>query len=214
MSSMIGCRESDAGHYKEICEKRLHSNYVCCEDGISQPIKCRIFSIHPIAFPLLMWHFQLTRHIFHHGKQKSPRQQALHLTCWVLCIDRTMHRNVSVDIFFLESLVCNFFDEIYHMGAHFQLSLQYGDLKWLKREVVLPGSNTRERELNHMLWLVSWFITQMPIGCSTNNNTETKMHTHSQSLAHLISTCMHKIENNQFCFSGEEHSDMIMSVAV
>ena len=108
MSSMIGCRESDAGHYKEICEKRLHSNYVCCEDGISQPIKCRIFSIHPIAFPLLMWHFQVTRHIFPHGKQKSPRQQALHLTCWVLCIDRTMHRNVSVDIFFLESLVCNF----------------------------------------------------------------------------------------------------------
>ena len=60
-------------------------------------------------------------HTFCHGRQKSLKKQALHLTCWALCIDCTMHRNFSGDIFFLESLVCSFFDEIYHLGARFQL---------------------------------------------------------------------------------------------
>ena len=48
------------------------------------------------------------RCIFRHGRQKSPKKQVLHLTCWVLCVDCTMHRNFSGDIFFLESLVCVF----------------------------------------------------------------------------------------------------------
>ena len=189
----------------------------CCEDGISQTIKYKIFSVLPIAFPLLMWRFQLMRrsmsYILPWATKKSQEAGAalnmLGALHWLYNAQKLFWRYILPGKFGVQ-----FFDEIYHMGAHFQLSLQYGDLKWLKREVVLPGSNTRERELNQMLWLVSWFKTQMPIGCSTNNNTETKMHTHSQSLAHLISTCMHKIENNQFCFSGEEHSDMIMSVAV
>ena len=38
----------------------------------------------------------------------------------------------------------------------FSFSLLYGDLKWLKTEVVSPGSDTEEQELNQTLRLVSW----------------------------------------------------------
>ena len=48
--------DSDVVHYKEICEKCLHSNYVTTHKNLWE-----IFSILPIAFPLLMWRFKLMR---------------------------------------------------------------------------------------------------------------------------------------------------------
>ena len=48
-----------------------------------------------------------------------------------------------------------FFGEIHRLLA-FGFSLRHGDLKWLKTEVVWPGSDAYERELNRTLRLVSW----------------------------------------------------------
>ena len=114
------------------------------------------------------------RHTFHHGWQKSPKKQALHLTRWVLCIDHTMHRNFSVDIFFLESLVRVFWTKFITRELTFSFLLGHGNLKWLNTEAISPGSDAYKWELNWTLWLVSWFKTRTPTGCGTTNTTDTK----------------------------------------
>ena len=59
-------------------------------------------------------------------------------------------------ILFPEILVCVFFARFITRELTFGFSFWHGDLKWLKTEVVLPGSDTYEQELNRMLRLVSW----------------------------------------------------------
>ena len=139
------------------------------------------------------WHVIQWR-TFYHGKQKSPKKKVLHLTCWALHIDHTVHGNASAEIFFPESLVrgvlTRFITRELTFSFHFSMAI-WNDWKC----VVLPGSNAKEQELNQMLQLVSWFKTQMPTGCGTTNTTETKRHTHSQFLAHFIPKCTHEIEN-------------------
>ena len=91
-----------------------------CLDGISQPIKWEIFSVLPILFPLLMWCFQLTPVIwccpFHHGLGTRA--------------DHTMHRNLSVHIFFPQSLVCIFLTRLITWELTFIFSLQHSMVIW------------------------------------------------------------------------------------
>ena len=63
------------------------------------------------------------------GDRKSPKKQALHLTCWVLCVDRTMHRNFSVTTFFPGSLVCGFLMKFITQELAFSFLLWDGNLK-------------------------------------------------------------------------------------
>ena len=118
------------------------------------------------------WHV-IQRHTFRHGKQKSPKKQALHLTCLVLCVDHTVHGNITANTFFPESLVCSvltrFITQELTFSFHFGMAI-WNDWKW----VVSPGSDTKEQELNQKLRLISWFKTRTPIGCGTTNTTETK----------------------------------------
>ena len=148
-----------------------------CEDIISKPIKWEIFSILLLFF--LCWCDASSSciiwwHIFCHGWQKSPKKQVLQFTCWALCNDCTMHRHCSAYMYFFPEmcggfLVC-FFTRFTTRGACFWLLLWHGDLKWFKTEVVSPGSDAQQRELNWMQWLVSWFKTQMPIGHGTTTD--------------------------------------------
>ena len=113
----------------------------CCEDSVSQPTKWEIFSV----LSMLHWCAASSQLIqcctFCHEQQKSPKKQALNLTCWALCVDHTMHRSFSVDIFFPESLVCIFQTRSIIWVLGFSFSLRHGDLKWLKTEVLSPRSD-------------------------------------------------------------------------
>ena len=140
----------------------------CCKDGVSQPIKWEIFSIFPIAFPLLMRCFELICHLTSYilqwvtGKSQEA-DTALHMlvalhwsyNAWKLFCMYILPRNVGVPFFF--------FDEIYHLGASFQF--WHDNLKWLKTEVISPGSEAQPTPQTR------------------------KRHTCNQLLAHLMHTC-------------------------
>ena len=148
---------------------------------------------------------------FHHGQQKSPKKQVLHLTCWALCVDHTMLRNLSVNLFFPECSVF-FFGATYHLVAPFQLFASSWWFEQIENGRRLAISDAKERELNRTLWLVSWSKTWTPIGCGTTNTTEMKK-TKTCSLLLVMPTHTHEIENEQFVFRGGARTDMIMSVA-
>ena len=85
----------------------------CCKDGVSQPIKWEIFSIFPIAFPLLMRCFELICHLTSYilqwvtGKSQEA-DTALHMlvalhwsyNAWKLFCMYILPRNVGVPFFF------------------------------------------------------------------------------------------------------------------
>ena len=115
--------ESDV-HYKEICEKRLLK---FCPNAMKTashtPQKGKSSAYFPLLF--LCWCDTLSWcivrcHTFCHGRQKSPKQQALHFACWVLCVDRTMHRNFS-GYYSSQTFWCIFLTRFANPGAHFQL---------------------------------------------------------------------------------------------
>ena len=135
LSSMISCRESDV-HYKEICKKHLHSNYVqmllrlCLTTHEVENLQCTSnrFSFGDVPLPA-----DVSCDVVDSakGNKTSPKKQALHLTitCWAQCVDHTMHRDFSVDISSWE-VWCAF------LGARFitrelafSFSLWHGDLK-------------------------------------------------------------------------------------
>ena len=58
LSSMIGCRKWCALQ-RNLWKASAQIRSQCYEDGISHPTKGEIFSVLPIAFPLLMRHFEL-----------------------------------------------------------------------------------------------------------------------------------------------------------
>ena len=103
--------------------------------SISQTIKCKIFRVLPIAFPLLMWHFLLTCHSMSYippwetGKSQEAGAafNMLGILHWSYSARKCFCRNILPRKF---GARC--FNKIYHPGAHFQLSLQHGNLKWLK----------------------------------------------------------------------------------
>ena len=56
----------------------------------------------------------------HHGWQRSPKKQALHLTCRALCTDHKMHK-LFCRYIHPRKFSVRFFDKIYHPRASFQL---------------------------------------------------------------------------------------------
>ena len=122
----------------------------------------------------------------HHGWQRSPKKQALHLTCWALCVDRTMHT------FFCRHMLprkfgVQFLDKIYHPGACFQFFTSAWQFKMTENGSCLARMWCIrvwiELNAKSTTQLVSWFKTQMLIGCGTTNTTDTKM-SHMQKVAH------------------------------
>ena len=115
MSSMMGCRESNVVHYKKkkklwkVSPLELHPNAVKTASHNPQNGKSSVYflSLFLCWCDTSSWRV-VRRRTFCHGRQKSPKKQALHFTYWVLCIYCTMHRNFSVNILFPESLVCIF----------------------------------------------------------------------------------------------------------
>ena len=111
-----------------ICEKRLHSNYV--QNGVSQPIKWEIFCVLPIAFPLLMWRFELMRCSVIHsamGDRKVPRTEevdaALHML-GALCWSYNAQKHFCIHILLPKILVrifCCWRDS--HPEARFSMSI-------------------------------------------------------------------------------------------
>ena len=55
------------------------------------------------------------RRTFNHGWQKSPKKQVLHLTCWALCTDHTLHRNIS--LYSSQKVWCAFFSKDLSPGS-------------------------------------------------------------------------------------------------
>ena len=134
----------------------------CCEDSISQPTKWEIFSVLPIAFPLLMWHFQLTccstSYILPWATEKSQEAgTALHIL-------GALHLLYNAQKLFCKYTVprkfgVHFSDKIYLPGTHFQLLLRHDNLKWLKMEVISPGKSPW---YNRTGWPVSYTHLTLP----------------------------------------------------
>ena len=82
-------------------------------------------------------------------------KEALHFTCLALRVDRTTRRNCSVS-YSSWIFVVVFLAKFITRELAFGFLLRHGYLKWLKTEVVSPGSDASEREINWTLWLVSW----------------------------------------------------------
>ena len=114
---MIGCRDSDVVHDKEICEKCLRSNYVQMP-SVSQPIKINRESS-AYFLSLFLWWCDISslrvawRHTFRHGRHKSHKNRkskrctshAWHSTLIVQCLetflDNTLPGNFGAFSFLL-----------------------------------------------------------------------------------------------------------------
>ena len=123
-------------------------------------------------------------------------------------VDHTIHRNLYVDIFFLESSVCTFLMRFITWELVLCFSLQHGNFKWLKTEVVPPSGNWTE----HYDWSAC-LKQKCRLAMAQSTPQRWKRHMCSLLLVHLMPTCTHKIENVKKEFSGGQHSDMIMSTA-
>ena len=111
--------------------------------------------------------------------QKIPKKQVLHLIWWALRADRIMHRNFSVNIFFLESLVCSFLTKFITWELAFGFGmLIWNDSKWKSScQEVMHKRGNWTKDYN---WSAS--LKQMPIGCGTTNTTVMKK-AHTQPVA-------------------------------
>ena len=167
-----------------------------CEDIISKPIKWEIFSIFLLFFLcwcdasswcIIWWH------TFCHGWQISPKKQVLHFACWALCTDYTMHCSADISS---QKFGCAFYWQDLPPGKFaFSFLLWHGNLKWFKTEVVSAGSDAQQWDLNWMLWLVSWFKTQMPIGHGTTTDMK-KAHRILSSLPCPTTQRVHRIPSS------------------
>ena len=114
----------------------------CCKDGVLQPIKWEIFSVLPIAFPLLMWRFQLTWRSMSYilpwvTELSQEAGAALHM----------LGRNNAQKLFYRYILPrkfgVQFFDKIYHLGAWRFEMVKTGSCfarKWRKRVGIEPNA--------------------------------------------------------------------------
>ena len=133
LSSMISCRESDV-HYKEICKKHLHSNYVQMLWVSHNPWSGKS-SVHFQSL-FLWWCATSSWHVVRHcrfcqGQQNKSQEAGTALNSNML---GTMHwsynaQKVFCRRFFLESLVCIFWARFITQELAFSFSLWHGDLK-------------------------------------------------------------------------------------
>ena len=176
----------------------------CCDDGVSQLIKWQIFSVLPIAFPLFMCRFQLMCRLtrtFNHGWQKSPKKQVLHLTCWALCADRTLHRNIA--LYSSQKVWYAFFGQDLSPGSllsafHFGMAI-WNDWKRKSshQEMMHKSGNwTKRYNLSAGLKRARWLAVAQP-----TLQTQ-KRHTHNWLLACLMPTHTHEIKNLKKKFFG------------
>ena len=158
-----------------------------------------------------MWRFELTRwhRTFRHGWQKSPknwrsRHCSSHAWCSALNVQRT-------ETFLDNNLPGNF-------GVQFFLTrlitwelIRHGDLKWLKTEVVLPGSDAQERGTELNATTGQLVKTRALIGCGTTNISDTKK---AHATGCWCIWCPHACRGSKINKISEgERSDTIMSVA-
>ena len=147
---MIGCRESDIVHYREICEKHLHSNYVTTHK-INRKSSAYFLSLFLCWCDASRWHI-VRCCTFHHGQQKSPkkwRSRRCTSHAWLSVCWSYNAQKLFCIILFLEILVCVFFARFITRELAFSFLLQHGYLKWLKRkwscqEVTHKGGNWNE----------------------------------------------------------------------
>ena len=198
---MIGCKESDIVHYKEICEKHLRLNYVkmLC---VSQPIKSNGKSS---AYFLLLflwwcdvssWHV-VQRRTFRYGQQKSPknwRSKRCTSHAWhsVLIIQRTetflynaLPGNVGVHFCFVL-----FFDKIHHLGTCFQLLASAWRFEMIENGSRLARKLSIRAGIAPNAMIGQLVKTRTPIGCGTTNISDTKK-AHAQPVAGEFDAHMH-----------------------
>ena len=168
--AMISCRESDIVHYKEICEKHLHSNYVTTHKKLMGNLQRTSYRF---SFVDVTLQVDALFDIVHSDKSWICRRWTSHAWRSALIVQRT-------ETVLYHTLPWNFggrfFGKIHHPGARFWLlasawwfeMIENGSRlarKWRIRAGVEPNTTIGQ--------LVK---TWTPIGCGATNMMPTRMH--------------------------------------
>ena len=130
----------------KVSSLKLRPNAVCFTTHKNE---WEIFSVLPIAFPLLMWRFRVDAlfDVVHSamGDRKVPRTEEASAALHMLGIPRWSYNTQKLfcRMLFPEMLVCFFLlllTRFVFWELAFSFLLQHGDLKWMKTDVVSPGS--------------------------------------------------------------------------
>ena len=148
LSGMIGCTESNAVPYKQICDKCLCSNYIQML-WRQHPTTHKMGNLqHTITITFLCWcdasSWRIVWCTLRHGLQKSPKKQALPFISWALCIGHTMHRNFMY-IYSSQKVWCTVFWQDLSLGSslsacHFRMVISNDWKRKLSRQAVMHKS--------------------------------------------------------------------------
>ena len=153
-----------------MCRNEDTMNYVCCNllcktCSLLWPFSANISKSY---YLLLSW--KLSQYCAHSKNTASFNLPATLFSTPIVLFACTPFSTVTTYIlFFLEILACGFWTRFTTQELVFSFLLWHADLKWLKMEVIWPGS-----DVNWMLWLVIWFKTRTLVGCGATNTTDMK----------------------------------------
>ena len=195
---MISCKESDVVHYNlcKVSSLKLRPNAVCFTTHKNE---WEIFSVLPIAFPLLMWRFRVDAlfDVVHSamGDRKVPRTEEASAALHMLGIPRWSYNTQKLFciMLFLEMLVCFFVvvvDNIRHLEARFQFFASAWWFEMTENGCRLTRKLRKRAGTEPNTTIGQLVKTRMPVGCGTTDISDTKK-AHAQPVAGKFDAHMH-----------------------